>query len=265
MDQKRLIVAIAVSIAILLGFQFLMPKAPPARVHQETAAVLNPPRRRNGRTAQPDPSFPGTEPEAVPRAEGCAPGADQRRPRQRNASACAAPCSMTWCCATITRRSARPRRWCACWKPQTDPEPNYIQYGWTSDTPGVKLPDDATVWTPSAKELTQASTADADLGTTAPACTSAITFAIDDYYMFTVTQSVKNTGSTPVALHPYSRVRREYQPVTAGYYILHEGPLGVLDGKLDDPSYATVKTDAEKKQRGRAIAADHRRLDWHHR
>ena len=34
--------------------------------------------------------------------------------------------------------------------------------------------------------------------------------------------------------------------MTAGYYILHEGPLGVLEGKLNDPSYATVKADAAK-------------------
>ena len=43
MDQKRLITAIAVSIAILVGFQFLLPKAPPRPVSQETAAVVNQP------------------------------------------------------------------------------------------------------------------------------------------------------------------------------------------------------------------------------
>ena len=48
----------------------------------------------------------------------------------------------------------------------------------------------------------------------------AIKFAVDGDYMFTVTQSVKNNTGAPVALHPFSRVRRDYQPVTAGYYIL---------------------------------------------
>ena len=65
MDQKRLIIAIAVSIAILLGFQFLLPKAPPRPPAQETAALVNQPAAETVRRSA-DPSFPGTEPEAVP-------------------------------------------------------------------------------------------------------------------------------------------------------------------------------------------------------
>ena len=83
MDQKRLIVAIAISIAILLGFQFLLPKSPSRLPTQQTAAAVDrasPEAVR--RTA--DPSFPGTEPEAVPRPEGRPARPDQRRPRERN-------------------------------------------------------------------------------------------------------------------------------------------------------------------------------------
>src|ERR1700712_1170476 len=64
MDQKRLLVAITVSIAILLGFQLLLPKPPP-RPATEAAALVHQP----GSPAAPhrvDPSFPGTEPVAVP-------------------------------------------------------------------------------------------------------------------------------------------------------------------------------------------------------
>ncbi len=60
-------------------------------------------------------------------------------------------------------------------------------------------------------------------------------YAIDGDYMFTVDQRWPTTRA-PVSLHPFARVRRDYQPVTAGYYILHEGPLGVLAGTLQDPS-----------------------------
>ena len=49
-------------------------------------------------------------------------------------------------------------------EPQSDPEPNYIQYGWTSDTPGVKLPDETTMWTPSAPTMTQDAPGHAELG-----------------------------------------------------------------------------------------------------
>ena len=243
MDQKRLIVAIAISIAILLGFQFLLPKAPPRSPSQETAATVNRPANEPVRRTV-DPSFPGTEPEAVP-----APKDVPRIPI--NADRVSGSVSLRGgVLDDLVLRDYHEEVSAASplvrlLEAQTDPEPNYIQYGWTSDTPGVKLPDDATIWTASGTELTRAAplTLTWDNGA---GLHFAIKLAVDDFYMFTVTQSVRNDTGSPVALHTFERVRRDYQPQTAGYYILHEGPLGVLNGKLDDPSYATVKSDAAK-------------------
>ena len=243
MDQKRLIIAIAVSLAILLGFQFLLPKAPPRPPARETAAAVNSPAPEAARRSV-DPSFPGTEPEAVPAPK------DVRR----------IPINADRVSGTVSLRGgvlddlvlrdyheevSPTSPLVRILEPQGDPEPNYIQYGWTSDTPGVKLPTDATDWTPSGTELTRGAPLTLSWDNGAGLLFS-IKLEIDDFYMFTVTQSLKNNSGVPVALHPYARVRRDYQPETAGYYILHEGPLGVLNGKLDDPSYATVKSDAAK-------------------
>jgi YidC/Oxa1 family membrane protein insertase len=54
------------------------------------------------------------------------------------------------------------------------------------------------------------------------------TFAVDDHYLFTVTQTVENTGSGDVALYPYSRVIRQGTPTVANFFIQHEGLIGVL-------------------------------------
>jgi YidC/Oxa1 family membrane protein insertase len=56
------------------------------------------------------------------------------------------------------------------------------------------------------------------------------TFEVDDNFMFTVTQRVENTGSEKVSLYPYGLISRTGTPSTLGFYILHEGPLGVFDG-----------------------------------
>ena len=245
MDQKRLIVAIAVSIAILLGFQFLLPKAPLRPVSQEVASVVNKP---VGETANrsADPAFPGTEPEAVP------PPKDVPR----------LPVNAGRVSGTISLRGAllddlvlrdyheevNPASpLVRVLEPQSDPEPNYIQYGWTSDTAGVKLPDEATLWTASAPALTQAApvTLSWDNGA---GLVFTQTYAVDGDYMFTVTQGVTNNTGSPVALHPFARVHRNYQPETAGYYILHEGPLAVLNEHVEDrTSYADLKTEAAKQ------------------
>ena len=244
MDQKRLVVAIAISIAILLGFQFLLPKAPPRTPQQQTAAAVNQP-AQNVPAHRTDPSFPGTEPQAVP------PPSEVPR----------IPISAAKVKGSISLRGgllddlvlldyheevnpASPL--VRILEPQSDPEPNFIQYGWTSDTPGVKLPDEATTWTASGAELTQAAplTLTWDNGA---GLQFAIQYSIDDEYMFSVTQSVKNTTGQPVRLATFAQVHRDYQPQTAGYYILHEGPLGVFNRTLkDNLSYANIKTDAEK-------------------
>ena len=66
-------------------------------------------------------------------------------------------------------------------------------------------------------------------------------FALDDAYMFTVTQRVVNSGSTPVTLYPFGLVARHGTPQLLNYYILHEGLIGVLDGALEEVKYKAVR------------------------
>ena len=129
-------------------------------------------------------------------------------------------------------------------EPGYDPEPNYIEYGWTSDAPGVALPTEATTWATTAKELTPGSPVTL-IWDNGAGLVFSIAFTVDDNYMFGVTQSVRNSTGAPVSLKPFSRLRRDYEPVTAGYSVLHEGPIGVLGGGLQDPSYSTVKSEAK--------------------
>ena len=65
------------------------------------------------------------------------------------------------------------------------------------------------------------------------------TIALDDKYMFTIGDTVANTGSDAVSLYPYALVSRHETPHVQGFYILHEGLIGVVDdGGLEEISYA---------------------------
>jgi len=65
------------------------------------------------------------------------------------------------------------------------------------------------------------------------------TIALDDKYMFTVDDQVANTGSEAVTLYPYALVSRHETPHVQGFYILHEGLVGVVDdGGLEEISYS---------------------------
>jgi YidC/Oxa1 family membrane protein insertase len=64
------------------------------------------------------------------------------------------------------------------------------------------------------------------------------TIALDDKYMFTIDDTVANTGSDSVTLYPYALVSRHETPKVQGFYILHEGLIGVVDdGGLEEISY----------------------------
>ena len=66
--------------------------------------------------------------------------------------------------------------------------------------------------------------------------------------MFTVTDTVANTTGAAVDLTPYGRVTRLGEPTTAGYYILHEGLIGVLgDEGLQEVDYSDLDDEAPVK------------------
>ncbi|HEY3776725.1 MAG TPA: membrane protein insertase YidC [Rhizomicrobium sp.] len=65
--------------------------------------------------------------------------------------------------------------------------------------------------------------------------------AIDDQYMFTVSDSVANRTGRAVELYPYGYVARDGLPDTKHYWVLHEGFVGAADGALKDASYDDFK------------------------
>jgi YidC/Oxa1 family membrane protein insertase len=121
--------------------------------------------------------------------------------------------------------------------------PYYAEFGWVPAERSVKVPDADTVWTPSGGPLSPASPVTFRWDNGAGLIFER-TVAVDANYMFAVTQRVINRGTEAVTLLPYSLISRHGTPKTEGFYILHEGPVGVLGGKLQEWGYSDL---AEKK------------------
>ena len=66
---------------------------------------------------------------------------------------------------------------------------------------------------------------------------------VDKEFMFTVTQSVVNSTDATIQMAPYGLISRRGEPKTAGLYILHEGPLGVFNGTLEEKNYDDLEDD----------------------
>ena len=73
------------------------------------------------------------------------------------------------------------------------------------------------------------------------------TIKLDDKYLFKIKQEVKNNTSTKINLYPYSQITRNKKPDDVmGFYILHEGFIGVFDGELKEDDYDDIQ---EKNRR----------------
>ncbi|HUX78825.1 MAG TPA: membrane protein insertase YidC, partial [Alphaproteobacteria bacterium] len=126
----------------------------------------------------------------------------------------------------------------------------FTRFGWKS-TPETLLPNEKTLWQPNGLNLTPQTpvTLSWDNG-------QGLTFhqliSIDNHYMFTITQKVTNTGTMPVSLAPQGFLARQGEPTSSGFFILHEGPVGVFDGKLSDPSFDDLaKTGTHHNPKGK--------------
>src|SRR3546814_18994238 len=67
--------------------------------------------------------------------------------------------------------------------------------------------------------------------------------AIDDQYLFSVTQLVINNGAAAVELAPFGLISRTGTPDIVDFYILHEGPLGWLNGALKEIDYTDLRDE----------------------
>lgn len=66
-------------------------------------------------------------------------------------------------------------------------------------------------------------------------------FTLDENYMVHVEQQVDNTSEKSIQLFPYSRIVRAGTPQIGGYFILHEGLIGVANDELKEIDYSEVQ------------------------
>jgi len=251
-DQRNVLIAIVLSIAIILGFDYYtrLTAPPPPPPSQEVAqpAPTGTPAAEGPAPAGADvpapPSGPATD---LPVPPGLATvGADRpqllaQSPRVRiDTPALSGSISLTGgLIDDLTLRDYRIT---------VEPDsPNvellspgeaagayFASLGWIqSSGDSVPMPDRNSVWRADGNVLTP----DRPLTLTWDNGAGLVfkrVYEIDERYMFSVTQRVENAGGAAVTLHPYGLISRLGTPPQGQISILHEGPLGVFHPPGDD-------------------------------
>jgi YidC/Oxa1 family membrane protein insertase len=118
----------------------------------------------------------------------------------------------------------------------------FAEFGWVAGDEGTAVPGRDAIWHADREQVRpdQPVTLTWDNGEN---LRFSRTIALDENYMLTITQRVENTGDEPITLHPYGLISRWGTPDTLGFFILHEGPIGVLDGTLEEIDYDDLRDD----------------------
>jgi YidC/Oxa1 family membrane protein insertase len=257
-DQKNTILAIVLSAIVLIGWQYFI--GLPQMERQKQDALL----KQQTQQAQPPQAAPNT---VAPAPQGAAPRppgqadvttpAEQKSREAALAASARIPIDTPAIKGSIALKGGRiddislsqyretvdPKSPAiVLLSPSGSPHPFYAEFGWVGGAgANVKAPGPDTVWQREGA------------GSLAPGAPIALvydngeglkfrrTIAVDDKYLFTLKDEVTNSTAAPVTLYPYALISRHGLPQTSGYYILHEGMIGVMgDQGLQEITYKSI-------------------------
>jgi YidC/Oxa1 family membrane protein insertase len=263
-EHKNTILAVVLSLLVIVGWQYFIGYPQMERQRQET--------QQQAQLKQPSQSQPGSTQPATPQPNAAQPAEVPETPRTGTPSAQAQAASREAAIASSPRIAIETPRLGGSidlkggriddltltqYREETDPKsppivlfsPSgapaafYAEFGWVPAAgTNAAMPGSETLW-----KQQSAGT----LGVGHPVTLTydngqglvfTRTIAVDEHYLFTVKDDVANNSGNPVTLFPYALISRHGTPQVQGYYILHEGLIGVMgDQGLQEETYKKIE------------------------
>ncbi|MES2751533.1 MAG: membrane protein insertase YidC [Pseudomonadota bacterium] len=263
MDNRNTILAVILSGLVLIAWQYLynIPQMEKQRAAQIAQQAANPSSTPSPAGTAPTPTQPaaGTAPSA-PGQQAGAPVAAAVPVQPRATVIAASPRvkietpsvsgSISLAGARIDdvalvkyRETVNPKSPAIeLFSPSGTKEPFYAEFGFVPSAGStIKMPDRNTVWKQEGANALTPATPVTLSWTNGQGLTFKRTISIDDKYLFTIKDDVSNVGDAPVTLYPFGLLSRHGTPPVSGYYILHEGLIGVLGDKgLQEYGYKAI-------------------------
>jgi YidC/Oxa1 family membrane protein insertase len=246
-DNRNLIVAVALSALVLLGWQFLVAK-PQADLQQQKAKLVAQQKKEEAPAIAPPPTAaaPAAAPRHMSRAQALKQGGARVAIRTATLD------------GSILLRGARfDDLKLKNYRESVDPKspeinllaptgsnyPYFAQFGWSSSDAKLALPSDKTVWRLASGSVLAPGHPVTLTWDNGQGLLFTRTISVDDRYMFTVKDSVAQTGGGKAVLYPYALVVRDGLPPSQSFAMLHEGFIGAASGKLKDTKYDHFKDE----------------------
>ncbi len=254
-ENRNLFLAVAISLAILIGWSYLFPQPTPKQQPQQQSQTTT----QSAET----PAVPGGSSAPAAGPQSTLPAAQSIEPREtvlaRSPRVSIDTDSITGSLALKGGRidDVRLKRYketiekdsqiITLLSPPGAEHAYFAEFSWLGQNAGP-MPGAETVWTADGTTLTVEKplvlTWDNGKG-----LLFTRTITVDDKAMFTISDSVRNTTEAAVSLSPYGLLSRYGKPQVAGYYVLHEGMIGVF-GEAGLQEYTYDNLAKEKPIRG---------------
>ncbi len=248
LEQRNLILAIVLSVVIIMAFEFLgpQPPQPPLETSQSASSGAAPdsaPAAPGAKSSAPMPVAPGGA-ALVAQAPAIRAQAVAKSPRIQfdngriHGSISLAGARIDDVVLSEYRETIDPTSpEIVLFSPAGSTNPYYADFGWTvAQGTDVKRPGPETLWQTSATTLVPGVPVKLSWDN-GEGLVFTRTIALDENYLFTVTDGVVNQTTSAITLFPFGLVSRTGTPETTGFYILHEGALGVFNETLTEIDY----------------------------
>ncbi len=144
--------------------------------------------------------------------------------------------------------------------PEKTKNPYYIEIGWKSlnqNQNDIELPNLETQWKTSSNTLSPNKPITLSW-TNKQNITFKIKYQVDDKYMFNISQQITNDSSLTFDIFPYRLIKRINRPDTINFFILHEGLISLLDDELLEKSYDDLLDDCSTSLQNKSSFCDHK-------
>jgi len=143
--------------------------------------------------------------------------------------------------------------------------PYYALMGWApaSGTAASDLPDARTQWTVASGDQLAPGKPVVLTWDNGKGLTFQREITIDEKFLFTVKDSVKNSGTAPAAMYAYGVIARHGLPTMQSIFVVHEGMVRSADGTLEETRYKDiVKLDEVPAENAAAELVDAAASGW---
>ena len=252
-EQKNLFLAIGLSIAIIVIFQFLIPSQPIQKSNIENNEIIEPATSIDGQTSASINIIKPKE-EILSKNQRVFINTPALSGSINLKGAILDDLTLSNYKVSLDENSKN----IELFLPDGTSNPYYVEIGWKQiNETSIDLPNLETEWKSNSTMLSSDNNVVLSWKNNQN-ITFNITYEIDENYMFSIKQEIFNGSNQTIDVFPYRLIKRINTPDTINFFILHEGLISLLNDELLEKDYDDLIDDCSSANTSKNLYCDNK-------